>query len=127
MAPEALQSIMASWFAADFGARFVISEAGSWQRLRILRKLPWLYLPLSHSSSVKLKGPSTLRTRSLKELPLSHVHSLFVQLPWQEGGQDFLRHLGRNVSGGLAKTSARIDTCVKLRVLASSVFAIEPS
>lgn len=25
---EALQTIMASWFAADFGARFVISEEG---------------------------------------------------------------------------------------------------
>ena len=26
--PEALQTIMASWFAADFGARFVITEEG---------------------------------------------------------------------------------------------------
>ena len=27
-APKALQTIMASWFAADFGARFMISEEG---------------------------------------------------------------------------------------------------
>ncbi|CAE7560880.1 unnamed protein product [Symbiodinium sp. CCMP2456] len=59
---SALQSIMASWFAADFGARFVISE---------------------------------------------------------EGGQDFLRHLGRNVSVGLWVNASR-----RLRIVRMNPYSV---